>query len=587
MTATEVFLIVSTMLGGLALFLFGMDTMSDSLSRMTGGILDKAVGFITKNRFTAFLFGLGLTSIVQSSSAVSVLTVGLVNSGIIGLNNAVGLLMGANLGTTVTAWLLSLNAIKGDSLLLTIVKPSSFSPFLAIVGVGMTMFARSERRKTIGRAILGFGIIMIGMGLMSDSVAPLKDSPTLENLLAGASNPLIAFLASLLVTMIIQSSDATVGMLQALAINVGITYGIAIPIICGAQIGTCITALLSSLGTSNNGKRTAFLNLYYNLCKTIPFLIIFYGLSTAMHFSFLTSHVGGVGIPFCHSLINILALMVWLPCAKFIVFLASRTIPFSAAEKEEQASQLTMLEPLLLKTPNYAAEQAERAVSILAETVGEAFEALIRFDGEGAKKVPVLCLRTQRYRDQIEKYLVAISAESLDEETSQKIGFLSVVSQAFGNIGGLTGRIQDIRNEMEGDRGLTDGDWTELRIFGEAVNEILTVTIAGVEQKKVPLSALIEIYQEEITRMSDQIKLRRLRRIHEEEPRRALTTLSLDVFYAEEKLLDHCDAVADAINRYAPQNDERPALSAEEAQKRRAQVRELFQDKYGMLQLED
>jgi len=296
MSSIEIFFIIAAMAGGLALFLFGMNTMSSALSTMTGGALDRLLGVITKNRVTAFLFGTGLTAIVQSSSAVSVLTVGLVNSGIILLPQAVGLLIGGSLGSTATAWLLSLNALDGQSLLMTIIKPSSFSPFLAIVGVAITMFAKRKKKIQIGYALLGFAVMMIGMNLMSQGVAPLKELPALQSALVSFSNPIIGFLIAVAITMLIQCSDATIGIVQAFALSVGISYGMAIPLICGAQVGTCVTALISSLSTSNDGKRTAIMNLYYALLKVIPFMVLFYGANTFCHFAFLENSVGGIGI---------------------------------------------------------------------------------------------------------------------------------------------------------------------------------------------------------------------------------------------------------------------------------------------------
>ncbi len=369
----DVLSIITSMLGGLALFLFGMNTMSDSLQTVSGGLMDGIVGFIKKNRIFAFLFGTIITALVQSSSAITVLSVGLVNSAIIELTQAIGLIIGANLGTTATAWLLSLNSIDGESLILTLMKPSTFAPFLAIIGVGIVMFTKTEKKKNVGTAIVGFSVMMIGMNLMSQGVAPLKEAPEIQEILVSFTNPILGFLVAMLFAMIVQSSDAVVGIVQAFALTVGITYGMAIPLVCGAQVGTCITALISSLGTSKNGKRTALLNLYYNLLKTIPFLLIFYLLNYLLSFGFLEEAVGGVGIPMFHTLVNVIGAIIWLPLAKVIIFLAEKTIPYSDAEKEEQAGKLTMLDEYLLKTPEIALKQTDTAVEMLAKTSRDAF----------------------------------------------------------------------------------------------------------------------------------------------------------------------------------------------------------------------
>ena len=420
-TPIEIFTIIASMLGGLALFMTGMNMMSDSLASMTGGALNHLIGKVTKNKFFAFLFGTGLTAMVQSASATTVLTVGLVNSGLIRFAGAIGLIIGANLGTTATAWILSLNAIGGESFLMTIIKPSSFSPFLAVAGVVLTMFSRSQKKKTIGSALLGFAIMMIGMNLMSQAVAPLKEIPLIRNLLISFTNPVLGFLFACAFAMLIQSSDAVIGIVQAFALSIGITFGMAIPLICGAQVGTCITSMIASLGTSNNGKRTALLNLYYNLLKTIPFMVIFYLLNHILGFSFLENTIGGTGIPFFHTFINLCGTAVWLPLSDVIVHLAQRTIPQSEKEKQEEANTLTMLDEILLTTPGLAIEQADKAVTLLSETVGEAFLTAAAFLEDPAQldKAQLLCERSRRYQEQIDDYLVRIASHELDKKAAR------------------------------------------------------------------------------------------------------------------------------------------------------------------------
>ncbi len=590
MSATEVFTIIASMLGGLALFLFGMSTMSDSLSSMTGGALDRIIGIITKNKWLAFAFGTLMTAVVQSSSAITVLAVGLVNSGIIALTKAIGLVIGANLGTTATAWLLSLNAIDGESLLLTIIKPSSFSPFLAIIGVAMMMFTRSDTKKKIGSALLGFAVMMIGMNLMSQAVAPLREVPALQKMLVGFSNPVWGFLFAAAFTMLIQSSDATVGIIQAFALSMGITYGMAIPLVCGAQLGTCITSILSSVGTSNNGKRTALLNLYYNLFKTVPFMLIFYALNHVLQFSVLEKSVGGIGIPLFHTLINLLGAAVWLPLSNVIVSLAEKTIPFSAEEKEEQANVLTILDPILLSSPRFALEQADKAVQMLAETAEEAFATVRTFDAEKGfeESVRVLCRRIERYRDQIEKYLTDITMNSMEPELASRVSLLTNANTAFGSIGPLVLRILDFYHEIVSSKNrLPESDRTESRVLGSAINEIITVTVTGFELKSATLYETIQLYREEIMEMGDQIKKRRIVRMHEEIGRMSMSTLFTDICYTEEQLIDYCDMVADALIKYSRQEGKEETLSKEMLDKKRQQIKALFRDKYSMLNLEE
>ena len=587
MTPIEIFTIIASMLGGLALFMTGMNMMSDSLASMTGGALNHLIGKVTKNKFFAFLFGTGLTAMVQSASATTVLTVGLVNSGLIRFAGAIGLIIGANLGTTATAWILSLNAIGGESFLMTIIKPSSFSPFLAVAGVVLTMFSRSQKKKTIGSALLGFAIMMIGMNLMSQAVAPLKEIPLIRNLLISFTNPVLGFLFACAFAMLIQSSDAVIGIVQAFALSIGITFGMAIPLICGAQVGTCITSMIASLGTSNNGKRTALLNLYYNLLKTIPFMVIFYLLNHILGFSFLENTIGGTGIPFFHTFINLCGTAVWLPLSDVIVHLAQRTIPQSEKEKQEEANTLTMLDEILLTTPGLAIEQADKAVTLLSETVGEAFLTAAAFLEDPAQldKAQLLCERSRRYQEQIDDYLVRIASHELDKKSSAAVSFISTGSTVFGRMGRVAERILDMSQDITGSADkLTEKDRREARILGDAIFEIVQLTIRGYTARIPGLSRSIRYYTEEIMALGNIIKSRFIQRIHEEEKPRSGSTLYTDVFYAEEQLIDYCDMIAEALLRYEKESGENGEIKTGSKEMTRRQIHEIFRDKFEALE---
>ena len=278
---------ILTMIGGLALFLYGMEVMGNGLSKASGGRMERILEKMTDNIFKAVLLGAGVTAVIQSSSATTVMVVGFVNSGIMKLSQAVGVIMGANIGTTVTSWLLSLTGIQGDNFILTLMKPSSFSPILAVIGVGFLMFSKNEKKKDIGTIMIGFTVLMFGMETMSDAVKPLADVPEFANILLMFKNPLLGMLAGLVLTAVIQSSSASVGILQSLCVTGAVSYGAAIPIIMGQNIGTCVTALLSSIGASRNAKRTAFVHLYFNIIGTAIFMIIFYVLNAVLSISVL------------------------------------------------------------------------------------------------------------------------------------------------------------------------------------------------------------------------------------------------------------------------------------------------------------
>ena len=586
MSAVEILMVIVTMVGGLALFMFGMNNMSKALSSLTGGVLDKLLGVVTKNRFTAFLFGTSMTAIVQSSSAVSVLTVGLVNSGIILLHQAIGLLIGGGLGSTATAWLLSLNALDGESIIMTLIKPSTFAPFLAITGVAITMFAKKEKTINIGNALLGFSVMMIGMNLMSQGVAPLKQLPALQNALVSFSNPVVGFLVAVAITMLIQSSDATVGIVQAFALSMGVTYGMAIPLICGAQVGTCVTAMISSLAASNNGKRAALINLYYSLLKVVPFMLIFYGADAIWHFPFLDQSVGGIGVPLFHSLINVFGALLWIPGGAFIVFLAQKTIPFSEEERLAQENKLTMLDENLLRNTAIALDQTDRAVGKLAVTVGEAMQSILQYDPEKEKETRILLNRAEQYRDQIDSYITKLSASTADTKEAAFIMLLTNATTAFGEIGAISGSIMNFNAklaEIEGAEKFVDQ--TEVKVLGSSIDEILDLTITGYETKDARLSGTIQLYREEVMQLSDILKARHYRRMHGEGGRHTSTTLYADICYTQERLIDYCDIVADSLIKYSRAAAEGSPAPEKKTARAKQGVHALFMDKYEMLNI--
>ena len=588
MSKIEIFNIIASMIGGLALFLFGMGAMSDSLSHLTGGVLEKTLKSITKNRYLAFLFGTIITAVLQSSSAVTVLTVGLVNSQLIELGQAVGLLVGANLGTTATAWLLSLNALDGESLLMTMIKPSSFSPFIAIIGVEIYALSRSDKKKNIGFAMLGFAVMMIGMSLMSKAVAPLGKLPEMQHMLMDFNNPILAFLFAVVFTMLIQSSDATVGIIQAFSLSVGVSYGLAIPLICGAQVGTCITALMSSLGASKNGKRTAIMNLYYNLLKVVPLFIIFTVLNSIYNFAFIDKNVGGIGIPLIHTLINVIAAAIFLPSSKLLVALVNRTIPLSEDELEEQANSLTMLDPILIASPKLAIEQADRAIGLMAETASEARRTLLDFKNNPnfEKRVHTLCTRIVKYRELIDAYLAEISEKKLSPSDASCIAFLSGASASFCRIGVTSGKVLDkFKEAVESGKEFTESEMSEIMLFAGAVSEICEITVAGYEKRTITLAAMIRLYREVITEMSDTVKKNHIIRMHESFGKQLNVTLSLDIYHLREQLIDDCDNIAEEMIRYLTSTGIEDISSAELDDDKRAQIKELFADKFNLLNI--
>ena len=576
----QIFSLVTGLLSGLALFLFGMDTMSGALSRMAGGRLERVISTLTKNRYTGFLFGTAITAVVQSSSAVTVLTVGLVNSGIMELRKAAGLIIGANLGTTATAWILSLNALSGQSFLMELFKPSSFTPFLGIAGVAMLMFARTGKAKNIGSALIGFAVMMIGMGIMGGATAPLKNIPSFTGILTSFENPFVGFLFALVFTMIIQSSDATVGMLQALSISIGVNFGMAIPLVCGAQVGTCVTALLSSLDASNNGKRTALVQLYYNLLKTIPFLVGFYALDWVFHFSFTQEDVGVIGIPAFHSLINCAAALVYLPMSGMIVRLAEKTIPYSEEEKQEKRDTLTILNPQLLVSPNFALEQVKESIKIMAKTVQKAYSALTDSPDAEGDSSEVLCGRVRKYRTQIVKYLAEILNAGVQGADLRTALSSQTYCEAFGRMGELISDHLALRTEADKvPQGFSQEARSDLRLLKEAVGEVVDCTAAGYAMEKRSFSETITVFREAVSSLHNEVIVRHIKRLHSGVCSKVAGPYFLDMCYSLEKLIDNCDTIAEEAIEH---DSEAHGFSSEYSSKRRKILR-LFNDKYRML----
>ena len=366
---------VLTMIGGLALFLYGMNTMGDGLVMLSGGKLEKVLEKLTENRMKALLLGAFVTATIQSSSATTVMVVGFVNSGIMKLTQAVGVIMGANIGTTITSWILSLAGIESGNVWVKLLKPSSFSPVLAAIGIIFLMTGKDgTKKKTLGTVLLGFAILMFGMETMSGAVSPLKDNAAFTGMLTAFSNPVLGMAAGALLTAVIQSSSASVGILQALCLSGVVSYGSAIPIIMGQNIGTCVTALISSVGASKNARRAAFIHLYFNLIGTLVFMVCFYSINHFARFAFLADSANAAGIAVIHSLFNIGCAAVLFPFADALVKLATMTVPDKTAAEEvsSEPPALTALDERFLDSPAFAMQLCRNAADQMAEHAKEA-----------------------------------------------------------------------------------------------------------------------------------------------------------------------------------------------------------------------
>ncbi|MBO6197720.1 MAG: Na/Pi cotransporter family protein [Butyrivibrio sp.] len=551
MSSLEVFSLIAGLVGGLAMFLYGMNVMSGGLTKAAGGKLESVLAKVTEHKVIAYLFGVGVTALVQSSSASTVMVVGLVNSGIMTLKQAVNVILGANLGTTFTAWLLSLNAISSENFIINLLKPKSFTPFLALIGIALYMFSKNDKKKNIGTILLGFSVLMFGMSTMSDAVSPLKDVDGFKRVLTSFSNPIIGFLVGILFTMTIQSSAGTIGVLQALSLSVKVKYSMAIPVVVGAEVGTCITAILSSLGANKNGKRTALMHLYFNLIKATTFMILFYLIHSIVNFAFMDNDIGMVGIAGIHTLINLVATPLMLPFSNLLVNMALKTIPIDEKEKKEQEEQegIRTLDPRFLSNPPFALEQARIAAIAMAnmckDALYEAIGLIDNFEEEKAQDVDYLERKVDTYEDQLGTYLMQINAHHLGVKDSHTLSVLLHCITDYERISDHALNImQKARGMSESKREFTPKAQSEMEIFSNAVKEIVDLSVRAFEAQDVDLAKMIEPLEETIDGINMEVKRRHIRRLRKGkctiEQGFDLTDISTDF----ERIADHCSNIA-------------------------------------------
>ena len=554
MSPIEAFTLVAGLTGGLALFLYGMNVMSGGLTKMSGGRLEATLSGITGNAFIAYLFGVGVTALVQSSSASTVMVVGLVNSGIMSLAEAANVILGANLGTTFTAWLLSLNAISSDNFFINLLKPTSFTPFLAITGIAFLMFSSSDKRKNIGTVLLGFSVLMFGMNMMSGAVSPLKDVPAFRSFLMTFSNPVIGFIIGVAFTMVIQSSAGTIGVLQALSQSVYLTYGMSLPVVIGAEVGTCVTAILSSIGISKNGRRTALIHLYFNVIKAFSFMLIFYTINFFVHFAFLDKQSGMVGIASIHTLLNLVASPLMLPFSGILVKLAYMTIPIDEQEKREQEEQknIMKLDPLFLKNPSFALEQARETAVEMAGFVRDglfvAMRLLSEWDEEKAEAVDHMEKRADQYEDQLGSYLIQINNHHLSPRDSRTLSILLHCITDFERISDHALNIAQTSREMQ-EKGehFSNKAMEEIEIFSDALREIMNQSVRVFETQNAGLAREVEPLEEVIDGLHMEIKRRHVRRLRKGKCTIELGFALSDIGTDYERIADHCSNIAVSV----------------------------------------
>lgn len=540
-----------TMIGGLALFLYGMHLMGDGLSKASGGRLEKILEKLTDSPLKAVLMGAGVTAVIQSSSATTVMVVGFVNSGIMKLNQAVGVIMGANIGTTVTSWLLGMTGIDSANPLIKMLKPSSFSPVLAIVGVAVLLFSQKEKKKNIASVMVGFSVLMYGMETMSNAVQPLAGVPEFTGILTKFSNPILGMLAGLILTAIIQSSSASVGILQALCATGAVSFGTALPIIMGQNIGTCITALLSSIGANKNAKRAALVHLYFNIIGTIVFMSIFYCINYFVPFAFLKDTATGFGVAMIHSIFNVAATIVLLPFSKGLVRLACMTIrdEDKPAEYALDTDDLKLLDARFLETPGLAVEQSRKAAVKMAylsrESIELAMSLLQNYEKDVAEHVVELEDLVDHYEDQIGSYLVKISAGQLSEKDSRVLNTLLHTISDFERISDHARNIKESAQEMA-EKGLqfSEDARNELRVFNRAVKDILEMAVDSFAHQDYKGAKQVEPMEEVIDEVNLELRQRHISRLRQGKCTIELGFILADISTDLERVSDHCSNIA-------------------------------------------
>lgn len=544
---------VLSLIGGLAIFLYGMDLLGEGLTGASGGKLEKILEKLTSNPLKAVLLGAGVTAVIQSSSATTVMVVGFVNSGIMKLSQAVGVIMGANIGTTITSWILSLTGIESSNIFISLLKPTSFSPVLAAVGIVFLMFLKKDSLKNPGKIMIGFALLMYGMDAMSSSVAPLAEVPQFASILTAFSNPVLGMLAGMLFTAIIQSSSASVGILQALCSTGILSYATALPIIMGQNIGTCVTALLSSIGATKNGKRAAIIHLYFNVIGTVTFMIVFYALNAVIHFSFLNLTAQEFGIAVIHTAFNIITTAYLLPLRKVLEKLAYATIKLDDDEKRimdsRSGNEFALLDDRFLEVPSLAVEHCKQVINKMADISRESLfismSLIGGYDEEQALRVGELETRADKYEDALGTYIMKISTKNLKKEDSEMLNVMLHCIGDFERISDYACNLCDSARELQQkNMQFSPKAKTELDILSSAVREAVDISFDAFKSNNKNEADKVEPLEELIDTLSVELKARHIRRLREGKCTIELGFAHSDILNNLERVADHCSNIA-------------------------------------------
>ncbi len=547
-------IILLQFLSGIALFLFGMDTMGKYLEKMAGGTLEKVLGKLTTNRFLAVIFGALVTAAIQSSTTTSVMVVGLVNSGIMKLSQAVGVLMGANIGTTITAWIMALASLgDGATAALKLVTPESLAGLFGFIGIILRMVSKKERRRDIGNILLGFCFLMLGMTTMKNAVQPISELKQVRQMIVAFNNPLFGVLAGTALTVLVQSSATSVVILQSFCSSGAVTFGAALPIIMGQNIGTCFKALISAIGASKSAKRASFVHLYFNMIGTVLFLVVFYTVNAFVHFTFIDMNTSEGDIAMIHSMFNIATTVVLFPFAKWIEKLAIITVPENSKKPaKEIKKEFKLLDTRFLTTPSFAIEQCKAVTLNMAQLSKKAlflsFDLLKNYDPVNAQKVVELETEVDKFEDELGAYLVKVADTRLTEKDSNAVTKILRCIGDFERISDHALNIKEVADEIH-TKGLkfSAAAEAEIEVLQKAVHDIVSETIRAFETEDLAMATKVEPLEEVVDELHREIKARHVERLVNGECTIEMGFVLSDLLTNYERVSDHCSNIAVAV----------------------------------------
>lgn len=541
-----------TLIGGLALFLYGMKTMGDTLSKLAGGRLEQILEHMTDHPAKAVVLGAVVTAVIQSSSATTVMVVGFVNSGIMKLSQAVGVIMGANIGTTITSWVLSLTGLEGGSFIVQMLKPSSFTPVLAAVGAVFLIFLKNDKKNNIGTILLGFAVLMFGMETMSGAVRPLADVPEFTGLFTAFENPALGMIAGAILTALLQSSSASVGILQAMCATGAVSIGAAIPIILGQNVGTCVTTLISSIGAGRNARRASLVHLYFNLIGTIGFMIIFYTMNFFLHFSFLKNTAGGASVALIHSLFNVSATLLLLPLAKWIENLTYIALPVTKeeAERKEAETENHPLDERFLEQPAFAVAQCKSALCEIAQLVGEAMALAVQSVEKYHKKDTARIIRIEdiidHKEDELDNYLAQIAPKTLSEKNSKLVNKYAKCTVEFERISDYLKSIAYMQQKLnQKKKKFSKKAFLEQTLIFHATSEIVENAVNCFIHEDKETADRIGPLADVISSLKDRIRKNHNKRLENGKCSVELGMALIDIVNSLDRIARHCSNIAE------------------------------------------